>query len=93
MKYRLLIKAEAIRDMTEAFDWYEEKRTGLGAEFLDEVETYYDRITHDPLHYPSHLDQRVAVMHRFPYKIEGDAIAVYAVYHHKRDPQKLAERK
>jgi toxin ParE1/3/4 len=97
MKYRLLIKAEAIRDMTEAFDWYEEKRTGLGTEFLDELEGHYDRITHDPQHYPSHHGQRIAVMHRFPYKIvfeiEGDAIAVYAVYHHKRDPQKLAERK
>ena len=97
MTYRLLVKAEAIRDMTEAFDWYEEKRTGLGTEFLDEVKTCYDRITRDPQLYPSHHDQRVAVMHRFPYKIvfevEESAVVVYAVYHHKRDPQKLTERK
>lgn len=38
MKYKLLVKAEAIQDMTEAFHWYENKLTGLGSEFLDEVE-------------------------------------------------------
>jgi hypothetical protein len=34
MKFRLLIKAEAIQDITQAFNWYEETRTGLGLEFL-----------------------------------------------------------
>ena len=51
MKYKLLVKTEAIHDMTEAFDWYENKRTGLGAEFLDEVGECYDRITQNPEHY------------------------------------------
>ena len=82
--------------MTEAFDWYENKRSGLGTEFLDEVEMYYDRITQNPKHYQSHRNQRVAVLHRFPYKIvyeiENETIVVYAVYHDKRNPEKLAER-
>ena len=96
MKYTLLVKAEAIQDMTEAFDWYENKRAGLGVEFLDEVDEFYDQIIQSPEHYQSHRDQRVAVMHRFPYKIvyelEGEMIVVYAVYHNKRDPGKLTER-
>lgn len=96
MKYKLLVKTEAIHDMTEAFDWYENKRTGLGAEFLDEVGECYDRITQNPEHYKPHRDQRIAVMHRFPYKIvyeiERETIVVYAVYHNKRNPEKLTER-
>ena len=97
MKYTLLVKAEAIQDLTEAFNWYEHKRTGLGVEFLDEVGKYYDRISKNPEQYQSNKNQRIAVMHRFPYKIvydiEGERIIVYAVYHDKRNPEKLTERK
>jgi len=96
MKYTLLVKAEAIQDMTEAFNWYKQKRIGLGGEFLDEVGEYYDRISKNPEHYQSHRNLRIAVLHRFPYKvvyeIEGETIIVYAVYHDKRDPEKLTER-
>lgn len=97
MKYKLLIKAEAIQDMIEAFDWYENKQRGLGSAFLDEVDKYYDQITENPEHFQSHRNQRVAVLHRFPYKIvyeiesEGQII-VYAVYHDKRNPEKLTQR-
>lgn len=97
MKYKLFVKAEAIQDMTVAFDWYENKRTGLGSEFLDEVNEYYNRISQKPEHYQSYRNQRIAVMQRFPYKIvyeveQEDTIVVYAVYHDKRNPEKLTER-
>ncbi len=97
MRYELIIKAEAIHDMSLAFDWYEDKRTGLGSEFLDEVDKYFDRITQNPEHYQSYRNQRVAFMQRFPYKIiyeieQKAQIVVYAVYHDKRDPEKLTER-
>lgn len=96
MKYELWVKAEAIQDMTEAFDWYESQQSGLGIDFLDEVAECYDRIVQHPEHYQSHRNQRIAVMHRFPYKIvyeiERESIVVYAVYHDKRNPEKLTER-
>lgn len=97
MKFKLSVKAEAIQDMTEAFDWYENKRTGLGSEFLDELNEYFNRITHNPEHYQSYRNQRVAVMYRFPYKIvyeieQEGMVVVYAVYHDKRNPKKLFER-
>jgi hypothetical protein len=97
MTYKILVKTEAILDIAEAIDWYEEKQIGLGTEFLDELERYFDKITHHPLHYPPHRYLRVAVMQRFPYKIvfeiEESVVVVYAVYHHKRDPSKLSKRK
>lgn len=96
MKYKLLVKAEAIQDMTEAFDWYENKRIGLGTEFLNEVEGFYNRILKNPDHYQSYRNQRIVVMHRFSckilYEIEGEEIIGYAVYHDKRNPENLGER-
>jgi hypothetical protein len=34
--YRLVIRREADSELTEAAQWYEEHRRGLGGEFLDE---------------------------------------------------------
>lgn len=45
MTYELQLKAQAIDDMSEAFDWYERQKEGLGKRFLDEVEKYLDLIT------------------------------------------------
>lgn len=58
---------------------------------------YYDRIAQNPEHNQSHRNQRVAVMQRFPYKIvyeieQEERIVVYAIYHDKRNPEKLMER-
>lgn len=97
MNYSLVVKAEVIQDISEAFEWYEQKRIGLGSQFLDEVEIYYNRIAHNPEHYQSHGNQRIAIMSSFPYKIvyeiEREVIVVYAVYHDKRNPEELMERK
>lgn len=96
MNYKLVVKAEAVQDMSEAFEWYEAKLEGLGSEFLDVVDDYFSRIVKTPKIYQSHGNQRVAVLNRFPYKIvyeiEGNAIVVFAVYHDKRNPKKLMDR-
>jgi hypothetical protein len=41
MKYTLLIKEDAILDISEAFKWYEEKSKDLGDEFLGELDEYF----------------------------------------------------
>lgn len=38
MKYPVLIRPEAESDLEEAFSWYENKRRGLGYDFLLQVE-------------------------------------------------------
>lgn len=34
MTYNVIVRPEAEREIQEAFDWYEERSEGLGAEFL-----------------------------------------------------------
>jgi toxin ParE1/3/4 len=38
MKYDLIIKPEAEKEMSEIFEWYEERRKGLGYNFLLQVD-------------------------------------------------------
>ena len=56
MSYSLVIKPEVEADLHHAMEWYEEQRTGLGEEFVLEVEATLDRIIENPMLY--------AVVHR-----------------------------
>ncbi len=38
MKYNLIIRPEAEEDLTSAFLWYENRRRGLGYDFLLQIE-------------------------------------------------------
>lgn len=52
MPYILEFKDEANLEIIEAYLYYEEKRIGLGEEFLEHLDTYSDRITANPKHFP-----------------------------------------
>jgi len=52
MTYILEVKDEANLEIIEAYLYYEEKRAGLGEEFLDHLDTYFDSITANPKHFP-----------------------------------------
>ncbi len=51
MSFNLVIQAEALFDIKEAFDWYEEQKPGLGNELIDEIEICYEKISVHPEYY------------------------------------------
>jgi hypothetical protein len=83
MTFSLVFKQEAIRDLKEAYDWYELRQAGLGSRFLDYVNLHLEKIQSDPSRFPLNVNQRVSVMRTFPFKIvfkiEADAILILAV--------------
>ena len=48
MIYALIIKPRAILMIKEAYDWYEVQKPGLGEEFLEELDDFYQRIEVHP---------------------------------------------
>jgi plasmid stabilization system protein ParE len=94
---QLILLPESVRDLTEAYRWYEERRTGLGAEFLRNVEACFDSMRRHPEMYAvAHENYRRALVRRFPYAIfyehEAATITVYAVFHSAQDPHKWRAR-
>ena len=91
MKNSLITKKLAKGDILEANSWYENKKKGLGKEFLNELEDIYNRIQNNPNQFPviNHL-YRKAVLRKFPFIvffiIEEDKIYVIAVFHVSRNP-------
>ena len=91
MTRALSFKREAEADIHEAFEWYEARSEGLGAEFLRAVDYALASIQRNPLGYQIiYRSMRRAVVHRFPYIVlyivrEQD-IAILACVDSRRDP-------
>ena len=97
MKYRVIIRPEAENDLKEAFYWYEDKRQGLGYDFLLQVDAGLRFIERNPESCPvEYKGTRKYLIERFPYKIiylvEKEEIIVLAVIHGKRSPDLIKKR-
>jgi plasmid stabilization system protein ParE len=97
MTYILDVKDEANIEIIEAFLYYEEKRTGLGEEFLEHLDTYFERIITNPKHFPQkRKPYREAFIKRFPflviYEIANDKVIIYSVFNTWQNPEKKKVR-
>ncbi|MGB3343704.1 MAG: type II toxin-antitoxin system RelE/ParE family toxin [Aequorivita sp.] len=93
MAYILELKEEANLEITEAYLYYEENRKGLGEEFLEHLDLYFDRITTHPKHFPQkRKPYREAFIKRFPflliYEITKERVIVYSVFNTWQNPKK-----
>lgn len=91
MKRTAIIRPEAENDLKEAFLWYEDRRKGLGYDFLLQVDAGIMAIQRNPRVHPAkYKGTRGHFVKRFPYKIiyifEERKIIVLAILHEKRNP-------
>ena len=93
MAYKLEIRPLATIEILEAYDWYELQREGLGLDFLDELESFYESMYRNPKTY-SYYEKpiREGKIKRFPYtvvyEIFNTTIVVYSVFMAKQNPAK-----
>ncbi len=97
MSVDVRVRLRARRDIEEASRWYETQQTGLGNDFLDEVQHAFSRIAENPLAYPVvHRETHRALVQRFPfgifYQISGGIAVVVAVMHSSRHPKRWMSR-
>ena len=90
-------RAIAAAELDEAWEWYDDRRIGLGDELLLCVEAVVDAISRQPEMYPVVENGiRRALTRRFPYAIfyldEPEHVVVLAVFHVSRDPHEWRDR-
>ena len=90
----------ASEELAEAVRWYEQQRTGLGAELFDTVAQSVDLIRANPeIGTPqrAQLPARQYLLRRFPYKViyrnRDEDIYVVAIAHTKRRPNYWKDRR
>ena len=94
---RIELHPEARAELRSAVLWYEERRIGLGDEFVTELSAALNRIASAPETFPRWQGTgerspqiRRSALHRFPYVIafesHEDHCLVLAIAHSKRRP-------
>ena len=88
---------EAELDISDAYGWYEERRSGLGEEFLSCIDACVQRICRAPeMHAKIHEEYRRALVRRFPYAVfyeyTNTTVTVYCIFHTSREPEKWRKR-
>lgn len=91
MKLPISFHRAAQKEFNEAAAWYEVQRTGLGVDFISEVEGCIALVSESPFKYAVlYRNIRRALVYRFPYsvyfQIEPDRIRILAVLHARRNP-------
>jgi plasmid stabilization system protein ParE len=91
VSYRVNIRPQALTDISEAADWYEEHQPGLGERFIREVIAAIDALANDALVYRlrhKRFHARWCFPRHFPYRIVyrvvDDDVTVVAVVHAAR---------
>ncbi len=101
MTWRVVVRPTAGDDVIEAAAWYDERRVGLGAEFVEEVLRIFDALAVNPLLHARRVpgkDIRWRYPERFPYRViyevleEEQIVVVAAVLHAVRHDQHWRNR-
>ena len=93
MAAELVIAPEVEQDLDEAYGWYEDRRVGLGEDFLSCVDACIQAICRTPeMHEKVHKDFRRALVRRFPYAVFYEyvpgTVTIYCVFHTSRSAEK-----
>ena len=91
MTLRVVFRRVAKSEFEDAAVWYDDRRLGLGDEFVHEIEQAIAKAAAAPLRYPVAFgDIRRTVARRFPFsvnfRVRDDALVVLAVFHGRRNP-------
>lgn len=92
-----MFRPEARDDVIAARDWHEGRAAGLGAEFVRALEAEVGVAQRSPKAFRLVAGEfRRVPLRRFPYflvyQIQGRDLIILACFHHRRDPQFVAER-
>lgn len=93
MAYKVEFRPLATIEIIEAYDWYESRRVGLGLEFLNALEDFYDILLRNPFTFSYYEDSvRQGLVKRFPYvvvyEVMEEKIIIYSVFMARQDPAK-----
>jgi toxin ParE1/3/4 len=96
--HKLVIKPFAELDATDAANWYNRKRDGLGNEFLLALEAKINAVRRNPKQFNvEYKGIRRTFTERFPYGVffifENDVVYVLAIVHTSRSPKIWKKRK
>ena len=99
MAYSLVIDPNAIQDIQQAIDYYDEQQTGLGKRFESALNKRLITLEKNPFFTIRYDQVRCLPMKKFPFMVhftideKQSIVTIRAVFHTSLDPQKWDKRK
>ncbi|MDP9348446.1 MAG: type II toxin-antitoxin system RelE/ParE family toxin [Gemmatimonadota bacterium] len=98
MSRRLVFRPQALQEVFEAAEWYEERSPGLSAEFLRTLDAAIASIRRNPQQNPAvHEDMHRALLRRFPYSLiysfSDEETVILACTHWRQHPRRWRNRR
>ena len=92
MIYKLILKPRAENDLADSIEWYESRKRGLGKKFVNHLESYFEKISENPLNYQiQNPPFREAYIQKFPfviiYEVSESEVIVYSIFNTNRNPE------
>ena len=92
MSYEVIFEIPASLELTQAFEWYESRKSGLGAEFLRSVALARDLLVKDPQRFPvTRSPFQWIKLRKFPYglhyRVIDNRVSVLACLHFRQSPE------
>lgn len=89
--YTLEFHLLAREEVSDAYQYYENQKPGLGDDFFEALDHIFDLILDNPNLFPKDFEEvRKATLKKFPftiyYEVVEDQIFVYSVFHQSRNP-------
>lgn len=96
MPFSLRLNQQAHKEFIQAFEWYKEKRAGVGIQFMASVEKRLQQISENPEYFGIRKNARYreAKVEHFPYIIvyeffkKKGIVHIAAIYHSSRNPRR-----
>ena len=92
--YKIIFKEDVAIEISDAYNWYEKKKIGLGETLLNSIDIAISLLQINPTYYSYiHKSKRKIVVKGFPYKIIyeifEEEIFIYGLKHFKQDNYKI----
>lgn len=96
MTFNVVVEKRAIKDIQQAVDYYDEKSTKAGDNFLTEVKTFLYALETMPNYQIRYDDIHCLPLKKFPFlihfSIQEKSVLVHAITHTSSNPNKWPKR-
>lgn len=97
--FKLFIDEEALQDIQNVTDWYNEQVHGLGSRFQKQTKSQINSLKKDPFLYANrYANVRCMLINKFPFMVhytvdnKNFIVEVFAVIHTSRNPKIWLQR-
>ena len=93
MRFKVIVEKRALNDLSNAFEYYNEQKSGLGKTFIKAANLCFAELSKNPFYQVRYDSVRCVPLSKFPFMVHFKAdeksktVQVFAVIHTSLNPE------